>query len=98
MVGHVAFWYLDDDGGKHYVKMGVEGFITAVIRCIPDGQFLRLSGTTGSTLEINGTPSRRLLGVLIIFLKEVLIICPVVGPKVSQLWGGDGVCVFIGDG
>jgi hypothetical protein len=52
----VTFWYIDDDGNKHHVKMGVEEFITAVIRHIPDRQFLRPSGTTGSTPEINGTP------------------------------------------
>jgi len=35
----VTFWYLDDDGAKHYITMSLEEFITAVIGHIPDPQF-----------------------------------------------------------
>lgn len=36
---NVTFWYVDNEGVKHYVTMSVDEFISAVIGHIPDKQF-----------------------------------------------------------
>jgi len=68
---HVTFWYLDENGNKHYVKMGVEEFITAVIRHIPDRQFKTVRHY-GIYARNQRRFFRRLLGVVSIVSKEAL--------------------------
>lgn len=88
----VTFWYLDDDGVKHHVTMGVEEFITAVIRHIPDRQF--------KTVRHYGIYARnqrrffqRLLGVVSIVQKKILNLpwlwapkCPNCGAKMEFVY------------
>ena len=85
----MTFWYLDDDGNKHYVTMSVEEFISAVIGHIPDPQF--------KTVRHYGIYARnqrrffkKLLGVVSIVQRKILNLprlwapnCPKCGTKME---------------
>jgi len=95
----VIFWYKDDDGVVHFVTMGVEEFIHAVIDHIPDEQF--------KTIRHYGVYSRgikrkfkRLYGLVSIAQKKLTKIigisgswapvCPNCGRKMELVWWGRG--------
>ena len=92
----VVFWYKDDDEITHYVTMGVEEFISAVIGHIPDRQF--------KTVRHYGVYSRgikrkfkRLLGLVSIaqqkltkFLRSWAPMCSNCGCRMEFVWLGKG--------
>ena len=92
----VIFWYKDDDNIVHYVTMGVDEFIHAVIDHIPDKQF--------KTIRHYGVYSRgikrkfkRLLGYVSIaqakltkFIESWAPICPNCGKKMEYVLSGKG--------
>lgn len=92
----VIFWYEDDDKIRHYVTMGVEEFIHAVIDHIPDKQF--------KTIRHYGAYSRgikrkfkKLLGLVSIAQRKLTTfiglwspICPNCGSKMEYVLSGKG--------
>jgi hypothetical protein len=92
----VVFWYEDDEDIRHYVTMGVEEFIHAVIDHIPNRQFktIRHYGVYGRRVK---RKFKRLLGLVSITQTKLVKFiglwaprCPKCGKKMEFVWSGKG--------
>ena len=92
----VRFWYVDDDGSKHYVTMTVEEFISAVIDHIPDKQFktIRHYGVYSRGIK---RKFRKLLSMVSIAQQKLTKFmglwaptCPKCGTLMEYVWSGKG--------